>query len=75
MHSIDTIKIKTQDSQHKCLVMRCVDCCSYIMLVDVLSTWRVRLQIDGGSHAQLAGMRVSRDVSRRKLHVGLARNA
>lgn len=48
--------------------------CSYITLVDMLSTLRVSLQIDGGPHAQLAGMHVSRDVSRRKLHQGLGRN-
>lgn len=48
--------------------------CSCITLVDMLSTLRVSFQIDGSSHAQLAGMHVSRDVSRRKLHEGLRRN-
>lgn len=48
--------------------------CSYITLPDMLTTLRVSLQIDGSSLAQLTGMHVSMDVSRRKRHQGLQRN-
>lgn len=62
------------DTSHGCFDILAWTVCSDIMLADMLSTLRVSLQIDGSPHAQLAGMHVSMDVSRRKRHQGLQKN-